>query len=79
MATSKKHRAAEELRLAQAFYAQAMMRRRKARLDRHAAPRAAAEGWRSARWCIESARFHLAQCGALLGLNGWPPISGSDE
>lgn len=26
----------------------------------------------NARRCIDSARYHLAQCGAILGLNPWP-------
>jgi hypothetical protein len=52
-------RATNELLRAQAFYAQALMHR-------------AARDYRRARVCIEAARFHLAQCGALLGLNAWP-------
>jgi hypothetical protein len=72
MGASKKHRAAEEFRIAQAWYAQAMMHRRKARFDRHAAPLAASRSRTKARECIDYTRYHLAQCGALLGLNGWP-------
>jgi hypothetical protein len=72
MAASKKHRAADEFRLAQAFYQQAMMHRRQSRFDRAAAPLASYNAYRHAHACIDAARFHLAQCGALLGLNGWP-------
>lgn len=71
MAASKKARAVSELRLAQAFYAQAMMSRRRNRFDRHT-PMARVAWTTHARDCIESARFHMLQCGALLGLNGWP-------
>lgn len=71
MATSKKHRAADEFARAQAFYQQAMMYRRRMHFDAPA-PRARAVWARNARDCIDSCRFHLAQCGAILGLNPWP-------
>lgn len=71
MPASRKHRAAEEFRLAQAFYAQAMMYRRRIRFDAPA-PRARAVWAQNARDCIDSCRFHIALCGALLGLTSWP-------
>jgi hypothetical protein len=72
MPATKKTRAADEFRLAQAFYTQAMMHRWKALFDRNAAPVASAAAWKRAHDCIDSARFHLLQCGAILGLNRWP-------
>jgi hypothetical protein len=63
-------RAANELMRAQAYWTQAMMHRSIAR----SAPTDLIRlvGYTRARKCVDSARFHLAQCGALLGLNGWP-------
>lgn len=72
MGVTKKAQAADEFRIAQAFIAQATMHRNNAKRDRRRAPVAASEAWRHARQCIDSARYHLAQCGAILGLNPWP-------
>ena len=70
MVSPKMWHVAEEFTLAHAFYEQAMMHRRLARA-RHGAP-FIHDRWSRAHACLDSARFHLAQCGALLGLNAWP-------
>lgn len=59
MGASMKMRADDEVCRAQAFMAQAAMHRRARRFER-------------ARNCCDSARYHMEQAGALLGLNPWP-------
>jgi hypothetical protein len=59
MGASMTIRAGDEVRRAQAFMERAAMHRGAKRFER-------------ARHCYDSARYHMGQAGALLGLNPWP-------
>lgn len=70
MTASKKHRAADAFKMAQAFYKQAMMHRTLARATLNPSHRY--DRWTRARHCLDRARLYATQCGAILGLNNWP-------